>query len=140
MAFEKGNKYASEWTLENALPRFKDALDFAEDPKNECYSLQDAIYQSGIPYSTFYYLADNQPVLETIKKDIQQAVIRNVNKGAVKGVFAASPAIWRMKQLGEKDEQHVKSTGTIVSTNIEVADNESKEEIEKLIKKFDDES
>jgi hypothetical protein len=48
MAAEKGNKYAQEWTLENALPRFEDALKYAKE-SDECLCLQDAIAQNGIP-------------------------------------------------------------------------------------------
>jgi hypothetical protein len=108
MAFEAGNKYAQEWNVENALPRFEDALKYAEDD-DECLCLQDAIYQSGIPCSTFYYLSENHTVLETIKQDIHSAVIRRVNRLALARKEAVSPAaaIWRMKQLGEKDQQYI---------------------------------
>ena len=51
--------------------------------------------------------------MSTIKKDIQQALIKRVNKQSLKNKFGAAPSIWRMKQLGEKDESHfdIKSGG-----------------------------
>lgn len=136
MAFEKGNKHAQEWTLENAEPRFKDALKFAEE-SDECLCLQDAIFETGIPYSTFYYLADNQPVLEAIKKDIQQAIIKRINRNALWDNFEASPAIWRMKQLGEKDQQYIDQNVTgSTKSEIVVSSKETAEEIKKLKDRF----
>lgn len=137
MGFQIGNKYSTEWTLENALPRFEDALEFAKN-SDECLCLQDAIAQTGIPYSTFDYLAKNQSVLGTIKESIKAEVIRRVNKLAMKDLAPASPAIWRMKQLGERDEQHVNQTGS-VTNNIIVSDAETAASIEAMKSKFDKE-
>ena len=137
MAAPKGNKYAQEWTLENALPRFKDALEFAETD-NTCLCLQDAIYFSGIPYTTFYYLAENQEVLNSIKQQIMQAVIRRINRLALDRITPcpASPAIWRMKQLGERDEQHINTTGS-TKTEIIVTSKDAQKEIDNMIEKFE---
>lgn len=105
--FEIGNKYAQEWTLENAKSRFEDALKYATED-DDCLCLQDAIFYSGIPSSTFYYLADNHKVLENLKRDINSVIISRINRLAIRDQAPATAAIWRMKQLGEKDEQHVK--------------------------------
>jgi hypothetical protein len=139
MSAPKGNKYASEWTLENAKPRFEDALKFAETDET-CLCLQDAIYHSGIPYSTFYYLADNQEVLEDIKKGINAAVIRRVNRLALERIqpVSATAAIWRMKQLGERDEQHINTTGS-TTTNVVVSDAKAAKAVNDLIEKFEKE-
>lgn len=137
MPFEKGNKLAQEWTLENALPRFEDALEYAET-NDECLCLQDAIYYSAIPYTTFYYLSDNHDVLNDIKKQMNQAVIRRVNRLAMKDIAPASAAIWRMKQLGERDEQHINQNVT-GKQEITVTDKQTAEEVERLKEKFENE-
>jgi len=137
MTFEKGNKHAQEWTLENALPRFEDALEYAET-NEECLCLQDAIHYSAIPYTTFYYLAENQPVLNAIKQQVMQAVIRRINRLALKDLAPSSPAIFRMKNLGERDEQHINTTGT-TKTEITVTSKEAQKELDDLIKKFETE-
>lgn len=141
MAFEKGNKAAQEWSLENATERFEDSLEFAEEDE-KCLSLQDAIYYSGIPYSTFDYLADTHTVLGTIKNNIRQAIIRRINRNAL-DKNEASPAaasIWRMKQLGEKDQQYIEQeTNVKQKSEIIVATKEEAEIAKKLIDKFENE-
>lgn len=112
MAAEKGNQYAREWTLENALPRFEDALEYATN-NDECLCFQDAIFQSGIPSRTFYHLADNHEVLQTIKQSIADRIISRINRKSLQNIYVAAPAIWRMKQLGEKDQQYLESNTTI---------------------------
>lgn len=137
MAAPLENKYAQEWTLENALPRFQDALDFARKSA-DCLCMQDAVAETGIPITTFYYLVNTQEVLKSIKEDIQAEIIRRVNKKALDQTYAASPAIWRMKQLGEKDEQHINTTGS-TEQKIIVTDQKTVDEIKKLREKFDQE-
>lgn len=138
MAAPKGNNYASEWTLENALPRFEDALKRSEN--DECLCMQDAVKNSLIPPTTFYYLADNHEVLKSIKEQINANIIIRINKLALDRISPApaSPAIWRMKQLGERDEQHINTTG-ITTQKIIVADKETAKEIEKLKERFENE-
>ena len=112
MSAHKGNKYNQEWTLENATPRFEDALKYAQE-NDECLCMQDAVAQTGIPTTTFYYLIDNHKELKSIKEDINSEIIRRINKKALQNKFSASPAIWRMKQLGEKDKTEIENTGHI---------------------------
>lgn len=140
MPAEPKNKYAQEWTLENAQPRFEDALQFAENDES-CLCLQDAIYYSGIPYSTFDYLAVNQEDLGRIKNDIKAAIIRRINRLALDRISAApaSAAIWRMKQLGERDEQHVVQSGT-TKQEITVTDAKTAAEVEKMKEAFEKET
>lgn len=137
MPAPKGNKYAQEWTLDNALPRFEDALKFARED-DECLCLQDAIIHSGIPNRTFYYLSDNHEVLQAIKQDIHDLIISRINKLALRDEAPASPSIFRMKNLGEIDEQHINTSGSM-KTEITVNSKEEKEEIDKLIDKFEKE-
>jgi len=106
MGAPKGNKYNQVWTLENALPRFEDALNYAIESE-DCLCMQDAVLKTGIPTTTFYYLVDNHKVLKSIKQDINNHIISRVNKYVLRNKFASSPAIWRMKQLGERDEQSI---------------------------------
>lgn len=139
MPFEIGNKYAQEWTLENALPRFEDAYKFAYEDSS-CLCLQDAIMQTGIPSRTFYQLAKNHDVLQTIKEDIHDVIISRVNRLALDKIapVPASPAIWRMKQLGERDEQHI-NQNIAAKSEITVADKETLKAVEDLKAKFEGE-
>ncbi len=137
MPFEKGNKLAQEWNIENALPRFDDALEYAEN-NDECLCLQDAIHYSAIPYTTFYYLSENHDVLNSKKRQIMEAIIRRINRLAIKDMAPASAAIWRMKQLGERDEQHINQNVT-GKQEITVTDKQTAEEVEKLKEKFESE-
>lgn len=139
MASEIGNRYAQQWTEENALPRFEDALKYATED-DDCLCMQDAVAQTGIPITTFYYLVENHKVLKSIKDDIAAQIVRRVNKGAIRDQMAASPAIWRMKQLGERDQQYLEQSGTTtVNTTITVAGEGAKEKIDELINKFNQE-
>jgi len=137
MAFEIGNRYAQEWTLENAMPRFEDVLKYAIED-DTCLCMQDAIRQSGIPSTTFYYLVENQPVLKCIKQDINDAIISRINRLALKDEAPAAPAIFRMKNLGERDEQHIAQSGSI-KQEIIVTDAATAKEIEDLKAKFEGE-
>lgn len=137
MGFEFKNKYAQEWTLENALPRFEDALKYAK-VDDDCLCLQDAIFKTGIPSRTFYYLAQNHDVLQTIKQDIHDIIVSRVNRLALKDQAPAAPAIWRMKQLGEKDEQTVNSN-VASKQEITVTTPDAAKALEDLKNKFDNE-
>lgn len=137
MAFDLRNKYAQQWTIENAQPRFEDALEYAAN-NEDCLSLQDAKFQSGIPSRTFDYLVNNHDVLRLIKQDIMDHIISRVNRLAIKDQAPASPAIWRMKQLGERDEQHISNTNNS-KHEIVVSSNETKEDLDKLFDKLENE-
>ena len=109
--FKKGNRDAEKWSIEDAEEIFLIALDFAND-SDECLCVEDAIHHTKIPYSTFYNLAKKHSVLEDIKKDINKAVLRRINKGGLLAEFNPAMSIWRLKQLGEHDVQK-----TDVTTN-----------------------
>lgn len=92
-------------TLESALPVFENLLD--KCIKGEYLSIQACQINSGFGHSVFYDLIDQYPELEDIKKQMNDAIIMNVNEQALKFKFAPAVAIWRMKNLGEKDKQEV---------------------------------
>lgn len=118
MAAEIGNKYAQEWTLENALPRFEDTLKFALDDEKNCLCMQEAVMQSGIPSRTFYQLSKDHKVLQDIRAEINDAIIIRVNRGAMKGDLKETSSIFRMKQLGERDKLEIDHTTAGESFNV----------------------
>ena len=122
----EGNKNAEVYTIEEATEAYELVASLAMT-NDECYSMQDAYIEAGIRPSTYYYLIEKFPVLESLKKDAQDYIIARVNKGSIKTDFNATASIWRMKQLGEADKTEV------TSTNINIDAGElSKEEAKKL--------
>lgn len=104
-----GNQYTRKYTLEEALPLFEKAREYARI-NDDCLCVQDAVKEANIPSRTFYDLCDQFDVLQDIKRDINDFVISRVNRGALKGDYNATAGIWRMKQLGEKDKHEVEQT------------------------------
>ena len=125
--FKKGNRDAEKWSIEDAEEIFLIALGFAND-NDECLCVEDAIHHTKIPYSTFYNLAKKHSVLEDIKKDINKAVLRRINKGGLLAEFNPAMSIWRLKQLGEHDKQIIEQS----NTTVELTPEERKAKIEKL--------
>lgn len=124
--FKKGNKAAEKWTEEEALKAFGDMLAFSAINES-VVSVQQAYIDFGMPSPTYYYLINKFPVLENIKKGINDIIISRVNKGAINNEMNPTACIWRMKQLGEKDKQEVEA----INTNINV-DLDDKERAEAL--------
>jgi hypothetical protein len=129
--FKKGNRDAEKWSIEKAEKEFMKALNYAESNR-ECLCIEDAIYFTNIPYSTFYDLAKKNTVLENIKKDIARAILRRINKKGLNGEFNATMSIWRLKQLGEQDKQVIEQN----TTTTELTAEERKERIEALKNKM----
>ena len=125
--FKKGNRDAEKWSIEDAEEIFLTALDFAND-NDKCLCVEDAIHHTKIPYSTFYNLAKKHSVLEDIKKDINKAVLRRINKGGLLAEFNPAMSIWRLKQLGEHDKQIIEQS----NTTVELTPEERLERIKKL--------
>ena len=116
--FKIGNKAAEKWSEEEVEKIIFDMRDNAET-NDSVLCLQDAIRSVDLYSSSLNYLIDKFPVFENIKKDIQDIITARINKGALMGDFVPAPAIWRMKQLGEKDEQelnHKNNGGKFEST------------------------
>jgi len=107
--FEEGNNAAEKWTEEEATKMFQIIYDNAEADSN-ILCIQDAFLAIPMRGSTFYYLIEKFPVLDKFKKDIQDVIISRVNKEALRNKFNSTASIWRMKQLGERDEKSVDHT------------------------------
>ena len=106
--FKPSNKDAEKWDEDAAYNLFETIRDFAKE--KDTLSIQSAFTKANIYSSTFYYLIDKFPVLCSLKKDIDDLIIDNVNHGALTGKYVPAPAIWRMKQLGEKDTSSIDHT------------------------------
>lgn len=119
MPAPKGNKYNQKYEYEEMKEAFLKAKDFAKN-NSKCLSLEDAISESNIPYSTYDYYAEKHEELGLIKKDTKKEVIRRINRRALEGDSHATAAIWRMKQLGEKDDKHVDHTSNGKDINIPI--------------------
>ena len=74
------------------------------------------------------------PILEFFKKDIQQRIISTINEGALKFSFAAAPAIWQRKQMGEKDTMY--QDGKLEKTHVVLTEEERDAKIKKLEQKL----
>lgn len=104
--FEENNKAAEKWTLEASIEAFEKMLSNAKSDKDIlCYN--DACQSINMRYTTAEYLCIKHPVLDDFKKDIQMAIVSRINKGSLTGDYVPTPAIWRMKQLGETDQQQI---------------------------------
>ena len=131
MGAPKGNKYNQKYSEEEAKEIFLKALEYANS-NDDCLCVQDAIFHVDMPCSTFHWLSNNYKELEDIKKNINDAVIRRINRGSLKGNYNVTAGIWRMKQLGEKDriEQEITQRSQNI---IQVVDKETETEINKLM-------
>lgn len=135
--FEKGNsigvQFEETWTFEQAEQAFKKMFDNAQrNPDILC--LQDAFLMYPMRGSTFYYLIDKFPSLDKYKKDIQDAIIARINKGAIRGDYNPTACIWRQKQLGERDTQYQNVDQNI--TTIEMTPEQRKKRIDELKSKL----
>lgn len=106
--FQKGNKAAKK-SPKPMLRKFNEML--IEAQKNEdilCWF--DACKAVNLRNTKGDYWAEKVFVLGKLKKEIQNTIISRINKNALigerAGGFAGTASIWRMKQLGEKDQQH----------------------------------
>lgn len=117
--FEIGNKAAEKWTEAEVKKTIEQMRENAHKD-SEILCLQDAIFSVDLYSSGLNYLIDKFPVFENIKKDIQDIIISRINKGALKGDLTPSPAIWRMKQCGEKDKVETEHSGEIKGNRIDI--------------------
>ena len=112
MPAPEGNKYAQKHTLEEWTKMFEQVYEGAISGKYD--SLQRAWIENDIRPTTVKYLVNRHEVLSNIKEDIANAIVATVNTKALEGDFQPTASIWRMKQLGEKDQQYQQ---TDVTTN-----------------------
>ncbi len=110
-SFDFGNTAAEKWTKKEASTAFEEIFKYALDNET-CLCLQDSYLKNKMLGSTFYYLIEKYPVLETYKKDIQDVIISRINQNALTSEYNATASIWRMKQSGENDRQEVTQTTT----------------------------
>lgn len=114
--FEKGNKAA----VKNPKVVMRKLFEMLDNAKTDSDILcfQDACDSIKWRDSKVNYWASKIPVFATIKKDIQSSIIRRINKGALNNKMNTASAIWRMKQLGEKDQQYQNIDSNVTQRNI----------------------
>ncbi len=110
MPAPEGNKNAQKYTLKEWIDKFEQVYDNAASGKYD--SLQRAWIENDIRPTTVKYLVNTYVELSNIKEDIANAIVATINTKALKGDFQATASIWRMKQLGEKDQQYQEVKGT----------------------------
>ncbi len=103
-----GSKLHKIYDLEELVEIFEDLAQKCID--GEYLSIQECQMNSGIPVSTFYNVADKYPELEDSKRQMNDAIIANINRMALGNKYNATASIWRMKNLGEKDKQEIDIT------------------------------
>ena len=130
--FEEGNKAAEKWTYEEAHAILTKALETTV-LDNSVLCVQDAFFAVKLRPTTAHYLIKKFPDLEDIKRDINDRVISRVNKGALEGDYNSTAGIWRMKQLGERDQQYIDQNSTVAAS---IKTDISKDQIDKLIDKL----
>ena len=107
MAAPKMNRYNSKMTVEERVDQFNMILKKCLDDELDYLCLQEAYYAEGIAKSTFNDLCSKHKELDSIKEDMKAAINIRVNRLAIKNQGNATACIWRMKQLGEVDQQTV---------------------------------
>lgn len=122
MAGKKGNKnHANNTSYPNQKNNKKNPrivlrkfLEMLENAKvdDEILSFQDACASIKWRDSKVNYWCTQIAIFATLKTDIQNTIIRRVNKNALKNEFNATSAIWRQKQLGEIEKQEVDNKHT----------------------------
>lgn len=110
-SFKKGNT-ARAVNPKIVFRKFKEMLENAQnDASIRCF--EDACYSIGWRDSKVAYWTTKLAVFENLKKDIQAAIRRRINNGALAGDYPPAPAIWRLKMLGETEssEVNIKNNG-----------------------------
>jgi hypothetical protein len=117
--FKIGNKEAEKWTFEEVEKLFEKMYDLALTDSS-ILSFQGACLAVNYRSSHVDYFIKKFPVFENTKKDIQNVIVNRVNEGALKGTLVSTPAIFRMKQLGEVDESsyNMKNNGGSFETTV----------------------
>lgn len=104
-SFKEGNKAA----VKSPKPILRKMNEMLENSiaKEDILCMYDACRSVKIRQTKIHYWCDRIPVLENIKKEIQQVITARVNKKALNGDFNPTASIWRMKQNGETDQQSI---------------------------------
>lgn len=142
MAGKKGNKaHANATSYPNqkdnkkhpavVLRKFSEMIKNSETDE-EILCWQDACHSIGWRDSKVNYWCGKVPVFANLKSDVQNSIIRRINKGALTGDYQPTASIWRMKQLGELDEKSINQKGSVINYNTEVTREEAKDISEAL--------
>lgn len=107
-SFKEGNVPKHKRSFVDAEEMMENVLTASYDSR--CLSFQSAIIKAGYRPSVIYNIFNNYPELEDYKKDAMANIIERINEGALEGDYNATASIWRMKQLGERDEKHTDIT------------------------------
>ena len=75
--------------------------------EGEYLCVQECQVRSGLPRRTFYAYAEKYPELEDLKMTMNDAIIANINRQGLMNKMNPAMAIWRMKNLGERDKSEV---------------------------------
>lgn len=105
---QKGSKLNKKYELDELITIFEGLAQECIDGNYLC--IQECQMHSGMPPSTFYDVAKKHPELEDAKRQMNDAIIVNVNRMGLESKFNPTMAIWRMKNLGEKDKSEVDIT------------------------------
>lgn len=135
MAAPKENRYNRKWSDEELVNQFLKAYEYAKKSK-DCLCLYDAIAETEMPYSTYFYWSEKNKDLDLIKRDTLFEIVRRVNKGTLHNDFNATAGIWRMKQCGEKDTQYQEQNVKV--NNEKLNEEQVNDRIQELLKKLKD--
>lgn len=87
------------------LRKFSEMIENTKNDNN-ILCFQDACHSVNWRCSKVNYWCDKIPTFATLKSDIQNIIVSRINKGALDNDFNSTASIWRMKQLGERDEKY----------------------------------
>ena len=126
MAAAQGNRYVEKHSIEEWENIFEGIYEKAK--QGEFLSLQQAFIESDVRPSTATWLCSKYKALATIKKDIGDCIISEINEKGLKGDFNVAAVIWRSKQLGEVEKQVIEQS----TTTVELTHEERLEAIKRL--------
>jgi len=136
--FKIGNKAAEKWTEEEVYKLFEEMyVNVSEDDEILCFS--DACLSVGYRDSHVDYFITKFPVFEIHKKDVKKRIVSRINKEALQNNYNPTASIWRMKQLGERDEKYIDQTTQGDKLNAVTINTMNPDGAQDLINKLNDE-
>lgn len=102
---QKGSKIAQKYDMDEVTKTFEMLVERCKD--GEFLSIQECTMHSNMNPRTFRYYCKQYPKLNELKEAMNDYIIANVNRMALSGKFNPASAIFRMKQLGEKDNNNI---------------------------------
>lgn len=102
------------------LRKFNEILENVKnDVSNDILSWYDACNSIGWRNTKCDYWAEKFPIFGNLKKEIQQSIASKINRGTLTSTFNATGGIWRMKQLGERDERYQENQSNVTVKSID---------------------